>query len=69
MLEISDRVYVFKDGANIDVIDKKETNEVPIYEKMVGRSTTGEYFKIGRQTIPQNDIVLKVQNLGQKGFF
>ncbi|NRF95105.1 sugar ABC transporter ATP-binding protein [Paenibacillus frigoriresistens] len=69
VIEICDRIYVFKDGENAAIVDKHEANESLLYEKMVGRSTTGEYFKIGRQTVPQKEVLLEVKNLGQRGFF
>lgn len=69
VLEISDRVYVFKDGEKTGVVDKRVANEAVLYEKMVGRATTGEYFKIHEQTIPQDEVVLEVESLGQRGYF
>lgn len=69
VLEIADRIYVFKDGKNVGVVTKEEANEMLLYEKMVGRTTTGEYFKVDRQSVPGEDVLLEVKNLGQKGYF
>lgn len=69
VIHISDRIYIFKDGENTGVLDKEDANESVLYEKMVGRSTTGEYFKIHRQTIPQEEVVLEVAGLSQAGAF
>ncbi|MGO8692926.1 MAG: sugar ABC transporter ATP-binding protein [Rectinemataceae bacterium] len=69
VIDISDRIYVFKDGRQTALVDKKDANEDLLYEKMVGRSTSGEYFKVSSQTEPGDDVVLEVRNLGLKGYF
>ena len=38
MIEISDRIYVFKDGQRTALIERKDANEDLLYEKMVGRA-------------------------------
>jgi len=67
--EIADRIYVFKDGHQTALVDRAHANEELLYEKMVGRSTTGEYFKVNRQTDPGDDVVLEVRNLALRGYF
>ncbi|GAA0180328.1 sugar ABC transporter ATP-binding protein [Clostridium sediminicola] len=69
VLTISDRIYVFKDGENVAHVKKEEANEALIYQKMVGRTSAGEYYKISNQTIPDKDIVLEAKNLGLRGSF
>ena len=69
VMEICDRIYIFKDGKNVGEVAKEAANEDLLQEKMVGRQTTGEYFKTERQTIPSEKVVLEVKNLGQRGFF
>ncbi len=69
VMEISDRIYIFKDGKNVGEVDKENANENLLQEMMVGRPTTGEYFKTNRQTEPSPEVVLEVKNLGQKGSF
>ena len=69
VIEISDRIYVFKDGRQTALVDKKGANEDLLYEKMVGRGTSGEYFKVSSQTEPRDDVILEARNLGLKGFF
>jgi ribose transport system ATP-binding protein len=69
VIEISDRIYVFKDGRQTALVDKKDANEDLLYEKMVGRGTSGEYFKVSSQTDPGDIIILEARNLGLKGFF
>ncbi len=70
VMEISDEIYIFKDGKNAGIISKEEANEVVLYEKMVGRTTTGEYFRVNKQTVPDPDKPLfKVENLSKFGVF
>ena len=52
VIEISDRIYVFKDGRQTALVERENANEDLLYEKMVGRNTSGEYFKVERQTDP-----------------
>ncbi len=69
VLAICDRIHILKDGENAGVVEKQDATEQLLYKKMVGRATTGEYFKIHRQTIPRPEIVLEVKHLGQRGSF
>ena len=69
VLTVCDRIYIFKDGENAGLVNKQDATERLLYEKMVGRATTGEYFKIHRQTIPRPEIVLEVEHFGQRGAF
>lgn len=69
VLEISDRIYIFKDGANVGMVPKAEADEAILYEKMVGRATTGTYYKTERQQVPSDEIVLAAKGLGQLGTF
>jgi ribose transport system ATP-binding protein len=69
ILEVSDRIYIFKDGASVGVVDKAQADEAILYEKMVGRSTTGAYFKTESQSVPRDEVVLSAKGLGQLGTF
>jgi ribose transport system ATP-binding protein len=69
VIGISDRIYVFKDGRQTALVDRKDANENLLYEKMVGRGTSGEHFKVSGQTEPGEEVVLEVRNLGLKGSF
>ncbi len=69
VLEISDRVYVYKDGENAGNMDVAEATEAKLYEMMVGRSTTTEYYKLELQRKPDEETVLEVKDLGMKGVF
>lgn len=69
VLQISDRIYVFKDGENVCDLDTKAANEVLLYEAMVGRETTTEYYQLDKQCEPQKEIVLEAKDLGLWGCF
>ncbi len=69
VLEISDRVYVYKDGENAGNMDIADADESKLYEMMVGRSTTTEYYKLEQQREPLDEEVLSVENLSLKGVF
>jgi len=69
VLELTDRIYVFKDGKGVGQVETKKADEATLYEMMVGRSTSGEYFKIEKQKEPGDEIVLEVKDLALKGAF
>jgi ribose transport system ATP-binding protein len=69
VLEITDRIYVYKDGASVGTLVTKEANEAKLYEMMVGRSTSTEYYKLDKQIKPQEEVLLEVKNLGRMGVF
>ncbi|MBW3097967.1 sugar ABC transporter ATP-binding protein [Pseudohoeflea coraliihabitans] len=45
VLELSDRIYVMKDGAVVDVVTQAEANVDAIQRKMVGRDVDKEYYR------------------------
>ncbi|GKY89996.1 sugar ABC transporter ATP-binding protein [Sinisalibacter aestuarii] len=45
VLELSDRIYVMKDGAVVDVVTHDEANIDKIQHKMVGRDVDKEYYR------------------------
>jgi ribose transport system ATP-binding protein len=69
VLEISDRVYVYKDGKNAGNMPVEEASEAILYELMVGRETTTEYYKLEKQTEPSEEVVLEAKDLGLWGRF
>ena len=73
VIEICDRIYVYRDGANAGVV---KTGELPakqiekqLYRMMVGKSTSDEYYHIDQQSQPKEQVVLEVKDLGRKGVF
>ena len=69
VLEISDRIYVFKDGRQTAEMQTAQADEFTLYEKMVGRETNGEYYVAAQQTVPGNEVVLEVEQLCLFGSF
>ncbi|MDR1835691.1 MAG: sugar ABC transporter ATP-binding protein [Fusobacteriaceae bacterium] len=69
VLEITDRIYVFKDGVETAVMDTKSATMNILYEKMVGRSTTGEFYVENKQTVPSDEVILEVEDLSLFGAF
>ncbi|MCL2320392.1 MAG: sugar ABC transporter ATP-binding protein, partial [Treponema sp.] len=69
VLEVTDRIYVYKDGASAGSLLTKEANEAKLYEMMVGRSTSTEYYQLDKQITPQEEVLLEVRNLGRMGIF
>ena len=69
ILEITDRIYVYKDGTSVGTIATKDANESVLYEMMVGRNSTNEYFQLEKQVRPSDEVVLEVKDLCQFGVF
>ncbi len=69
VLEITDRIYVFKDGKLTAEVETAHADEAILYEKMVGRETNSEYFVADRQTVPTREVVLEVKDLSVFGSF
>jgi ribose transport system ATP-binding protein len=57
VLELSDRIYVMKDGAVVDVVDHDKADIDAIQHKMVGRDVDKEYYREQKQK-PYSDEVL-----------
>ncbi len=62
VLEISDRVYVMKDGEVVDVVDGEDANETDIQRKMVGREVAEEYYREEKQKPYQDDVLLSFKD-------
>lgn len=69
VLEITDRIYVFKDGEKTAVMPAKGANVNLLYEKMVGRTTTGEFYVEHKQTKPWEEVILEINDLSLFGAF
>ena len=69
VLEITDRIYIYKDGSSVGHMPTKEANESILYEKMVGRNSTNEYYQLDKQIVPTRETVLEVKNLSKFGVF
>ncbi len=69
ILAITDTIYVFKDGEETAVFPTAEANLDVLYEKMVGRATTGEFYVEDRQTKASEEVILEVKDLSLFGAF
>src|SRR5512133_4375860 len=69
ILEITDRVYVFKDGKNVTERKTSETSVGELHRLMVGRELKGEYYREGKQIAPGNDVVLGIRNLNKQATY
>lgn len=69
VMSIADKIFVFKDGAQTASMDRKGATEELLYEKMVGKGTSGEYYISERQTIPEDEVLLEVNDLSRFGEF
>lgn len=63
VLELSDRIYVLKDGEVVDVVDHDAADVDSIQHKMVGREVDKEYYREQRQQ-PYDDsqVLVKFEN-------
>jgi ribose transport system ATP-binding protein len=61
LLQIGDRITVFRDGNLVDTVDAKETNTNELIRMMVGRDLKEEEQK--KQISIQNDPFLKIRNI------
>lgn len=69
VLEISNRIYVFKDGKNAGELVRAEANEALLYQQMVGKTASGEYYQVNRQREPGENVLLEIRSLGKRGYF
>jgi ribose transport system ATP-binding protein len=69
VLEITDRIYVFKDGERAGLVNTGEADINVLYELMVGRATSGTYYLIDEQTVPSDEVLLSAKNLSKFGYF
>ncbi len=69
ILEITDRIFVYKDGMSAGDLATEDATEAKLYELMVGKSTTTEYYHLDRQREASSEAVLEVEDLGLHGVF
>ena len=69
IMEITDRIVVLRDGEMVDSFDTATADTFILYEKMVGRATSGEYYFTNLQTPSSDEVVLEVKDLCQFGYF
>jgi ribose transport system ATP-binding protein len=64
LLEWSDRIVVFKDGAVVAEEATGELTESQLHYLMVGRERDAQFYREGRQRTTPGDAVLEVKSLG-----
>ncbi|NLI21572.1 MAG: sugar ABC transporter ATP-binding protein [Clostridiales bacterium] len=69
VMAISDRICVFKDGCKAAEMPNDNVSESQLYQLMVGRTASGEYYQVQRQRTPDAEVVLELKSLCQRGFF
>lgn len=67
VLEISDRVYVMKDGAVVDVVSHENANVEAIQHKMVGRDVDKEYYREQKQNPYSDDRLISFDRVSVQG--
>lgn len=67
ILELTDRVYVFKDGRKVADRVTNETSERELHQLMVGRELKGEYYRQSKQITPTDQVVMSIQGLTKEG--
>ena len=69
VLDISDRVYVMRDGQVVAERGARSASVPELHEMMVGRSRNSEYYREARQASPRPEIALEARGLGVKGAY
>jgi len=63
VLELSDRIYVMKDGAVVDTVSHDEARIEAIQHKMVGRDVDKEYYREQKQKPFSNEPLASFDNV------
>ena len=69
VLEVSDRVYVLRDGAVVHTTGSSEATITGLHEHMVGRQLDHQYYRENKQRHAFGETVLSVRNLSIDGEF
>jgi ribose transport system ATP-binding protein len=70
VLQLSDRIYVMKDGHVVAERIPADTSSEELYRLMVGRDRNEEYYRESeQQPYDSSSVVLSVDGLGKTGFF
>jgi ribose transport system ATP-binding protein len=63
VLELSDRIYVMKDGAVVADLPVAEADVTRLHQLMVGRSLQAEYYRESLQKPYRDEVVVEVEGL------
>ena len=69
VLDISDRVYVMRDGKVVKEMPSAEATVKDLHQHMVGRQLHHEYYREARQVEPSAEVVLFCDRLTRTGSF
>ena len=69
VLDISDRVYVMKDGEVVAERRAADVSGPALHEMMVGRGLHAGYYREARQTPPAPEVLLEAEGLAVDGAF
>ena len=69
ILEITDRLYVLKDGRNVAALNTKDSDVAQIHQLMVGRELESEYYHEAEQIDYEDEVVLSVNHFSKDGAF
>jgi len=69
ILELSDRIYVMKDGRVVGHMQAGSTTVPQLHQMMVGRDRHAEYYRESRQVLPRQEIVMEARGLSVKGAY
>jgi ribose transport system ATP-binding protein len=69
ILEISDRIYILKDGENVKNFITKQATIGEIQELMIGKKISKRFYHEEEMLKPKEDVILKIENFTKKGKF
>ncbi len=69
VLQVSDRVYVMKDGRVVKEMPAKAATVHELHQLMVGRQLHHEYYREARQATPRPEVVMEAKDLSRGGAF
>ncbi|MDE3177053.1 MAG: sugar ABC transporter ATP-binding protein [Pseudomonadota bacterium] len=69
VLEISDRIYVMRDGAIVHEVESAKTTIPQLHAHMVGRQLHHEYYREARQSAPGAQVLIEAKRLTKHGAF
>jgi len=63
IMQISDRITVFRDGYKIDTLDKEEASSDEIIQKMIGNKSFGNFKRVCKVNLAEKGPKFQVENL------
>ncbi|MBX0288630.1 sugar ABC transporter ATP-binding protein [Halomicroarcula sp. F28] len=68
VLEISDRIYVLKDGERVDMTHVEDATTESLQQSMVGRETADEYYRVPdqRRDTELGEVTMEVDNVAHE---